>query len=140
MKPVGPDNRLWYRRTFTVPEKWNWSADKKRMLLHFGAVDWDATVWINGKEVGNHKGGYDPFTLDITDALKQSGEQEIVVSVWDPTNTGTQPRGKQVLKPGGICTPPSPAFGRPSGLEPVNRSLYQIHRDDAGYRYGSPRG
>ena len=70
MKPVGPDNRLWYRRTFTVPEKWNWSADKKRMLLHFGAVDWDATVWVNGKEVGNHKGGYDPFTFDITDALK----------------------------------------------------------------------
>ncbi|MCX5644292.1 MAG: DUF4965 domain-containing protein [Phycisphaerae bacterium] len=102
MKPVGPDNRLWYRRTFTVPEKWNSAADKKRILLHFGAVDWDCAVWVNGKEVGNHKGGYDPFTLDVTDVLKRGGDQEIILSVWDPTNTGTQPHGKQVLKPGGI--------------------------------------
>jgi hypothetical protein len=120
MKPVGPENRLWYRRTFTVPEKWNWSADKKRMLLHFGAVDWDATVWVNGKEVGNHKGGYDPFTLDITDALKQGGDQEIVLSVWDPTNTGTQPRGKQVLKPGGIWYTAVTGIWQTVWLEPVN--------------------
>jgi hypothetical protein len=123
MKPVGPDNRLWYRRTFTVPEKWNWSADKKRMLLHFGAVDWDATVWVNGKEVGNHKGGYDPFMLDITDALKQGGEQEIVLSVWDPTNTGTQPRGKQVLKPGGIWYTAVTGIWQTVWIEPVN-SVY----------------
>ncbi len=119
MKAVGPENRLWYRRTFTVPEKWNRSADKKRMLLHFGAVDWDATVWINGKEVGNHKGGYDPFTLDITEALKQGGEQEIVLSVWDPTNTGTQPRGKQVLKPGGIWYTAVTGIWQTVWLEPV---------------------
>jgi len=119
MKPVGPENRLWYRRTFTAPEKWNWSADKKRMLLHFGAVDWDATVWINGKEVGNHKGGYDPFTLDITEALKASGDQEIVLSVWDPTNTGTQPRGKQVLKPGGIWYTAVTGIWQTVWLEPV---------------------
>jgi hypothetical protein len=119
MKPVGPDNRLWYRRTFAVPEKWNWSAEKKRMLLHFGAVDWDATIWVNGKEVGNHKGGYDPFTLDITDALKQDGEQEILVSVWDPTNTGTQPRGKQVLKPGGIWYTAVTGIWQTVWIEPV---------------------
>ncbi len=119
MKPVGPDNRLWYRRTFTVPEKWNWSADKKRMLLHFGAVDWDATIWVNGREVGNHKGGYDPFTLDITDALNQGAQEEIVLSVWDPTNTGTQPRGKQVLKPGGIWYTAVTGIWQTVWLEPV---------------------
>ncbi len=121
MKPVGPDNRLWYRRTFAVPEKWKWSADKKRMLLHFGAVDWDTTVWVNGKEVGNHKGGYDPFTFDITKALKQGGEQEIVLSVWDPTNTGTQPRGKQVLKPGGIWYTAVTGIWQTVWIEPVPR-------------------
>jgi len=117
MKPVGPDNRLWYRRTFTVPE--NWRADKKRILLHFGAVDWDATVWVNGKEVGNHKGGYDPFTFDITDALKPAGEQEIVLSVWDPTDAGTQPHGKQVLKPGGIMYTAVTGIWQTVWLEPV---------------------
>ena len=57
MKPVGEKNRLWYRRTFTVPDGWN----GKNVLLHFGAVDWDATVWVNGKELGRHLGGYDGF-------------------------------------------------------------------------------
>ncbi|UCG48789.1 MAG: hypothetical protein JSU94_03225 [Phycisphaerales bacterium] len=97
MKPVGEDNRLWYRRTFEIPEKWS----DKRILLHFEGVDWDATVWVNDKKVGSHRGGYDPFTFDITDVVGR-GEQEIVVSVWDPTNTGSQPRGKQVKRPGGI--------------------------------------
>jgi hypothetical protein len=113
MKPVGPDNRLWYRRTFTVPEKW--TSEKKRILLHFGAVDWDATVWVNGKQVGTHRGGYDPFTFDIADAVAQPPsagngtppgaavpQQEIVVSVWDPTDAGDQPRGKQVRQPNSI--------------------------------------
>ena len=98
MKPVGEENRLWYRRTFEIPRKWA----NQSVLLHFGAVDWDTTVWINGKKVGSHRGGYDPFTFDITDALNDGGAQEIVLSVWDPTNTGYQPRGKQVKKPGGI--------------------------------------
>jgi hypothetical protein len=136
MKPVGPDNRLWYHRTFTVPERWNWSADKKRMLLHFGAVDWDATVWVNGKEVSNHKGGYDPFTLDITDALKPGSEQEIVLSVWDPTNTGTQPRGKQVLKPGGIMYTAVTGIWQTVWLEATPRayieSLEMVPDIDAG--------
>ncbi len=98
MKPVGEENRLWYRRTFEVPKKWA----GRRVLLHFGAVDWDATVWVNSEEVGSHRGGYDPFTFDVTDALNDTGPQEVVLSVWDPTNTGYQPRGKQVKKPGGI--------------------------------------
>jgi len=120
-KPVGPDNRLWYRRTFTIPEKWGWSPDKKRLLLHFGAVDWDTTVWVNGKEVGNHKGGYDPFTFDVTDAVKPTGEQEIVLSVWDPTDAGTQPRGKQVRNPGGIWYTAVTGIWQTVWLEPVGR-------------------
>jgi len=98
MKPVGQENRLWYRRTFRIPRTWK----DRNVLLHFGAVDWETTVWINGKEVGTHRGGYDPFSFDITGAIKETSEQQIVVSVWDPTNAGTQPRGKQVDKPGGI--------------------------------------
>lgn len=116
MKKVGEDNRLWYRRTFKVSGRWR---KGQRVMLHFGAVDWDTTVWVNGKELGNHKGGYDPFTFDITDALKKSGTQEIVLSVWDPTDTGNQPRGKQVKKPGGIMYTAVTGIWQTVWLEPV---------------------
>ncbi|HPM81276.1 MAG TPA: glycoside hydrolase family 2 TIM barrel-domain containing protein [Candidatus Anammoximicrobium sp.] len=97
-RAVRPDDRLWYRRTFARPD----DAQGKRLLLHFQAVDWHAQVWLNGKLLGEHRGGYDPFTFDISDALAAAAEQELVVSVWDPTDKGPQPRGKQVLNPGGI--------------------------------------
>lgn len=97
-KVVKPDEALWYRRTFT---KALLKAGEK-VLLHFGAVDWHAKIFINDQLVGEHKGGFDPFSFDITDALKKSGEQELRVWVWDPTDTGAQPRGKQVLQPGSI--------------------------------------
>lgn len=84
--------RLWYRRQFTVPNEWL----GKRLLLHFEAVDWEAKVWVNGHEMGTHRGGFDRFSFDVTDALKSNGEQELVVSVWDPTEAGYQPRGKQM--------------------------------------------
>ncbi|MBW8038684.1 MAG: glycoside hydrolase family 2 [Planctomycetes bacterium] len=116
MKKVGEDNRLWYRRTFKVSGRWR---KGKRVLLHFGAVDWDTTVWVNGEELGNHKGGYDAFTFDITDVLKKSGSQEIVLSVWDPTNDGSQPRGKQVKKPGGIMYTAVTGIWQTVWLEPV---------------------
>jgi Glycosyl hydrolases family 2, sugar binding domain/Glycosyl hydrolases family 2/Glycosyl hydrolases family 2, TIM barrel domain len=96
-KAVHPHERLWYRRSFSKPEL----SDGQRALLHFGAVDWKCTVWVNGEEVGEHTGGYDPFSFDITGALEE-GENEIVVAVSDPTDTGNQPRGKQVLAPRGI--------------------------------------
>jgi len=121
MKPVGPENRLWYRRTFEIPKKWN----DKRVLLHFGAVDWDATVWVNGKKLGNHRGGYDPFSFDVTDVLKDKGAQEIILSVWDPTNTGTQPRGKQVLKPGGIWYTAVTGIWQTVWLEPVPQTYIE---------------
>ena len=107
--------RVWYRRTFTVPKEWQ----GQRLLLHFGAVDWEAKVWINGKEIGVHRGGYDPFTFDVTDALKGSGDQELIVGVWDPTDAGTQPRGKQVNKPSGIYYTPVTGIWQTVWLEPV---------------------
>ncbi len=98
-RALKPDERLWYRRTFDAPAL----PEHGHLLLHFGAVDWWATVSVNGKPVGEHKGGYDPFSFDITDALKPGGgPQEIVVNVYDPTDTGDQPLGKQVLNPRNI--------------------------------------
>jgi hypothetical protein len=117
MKPVGTDSRLWYRRTFTVPA--NWAGDDKRVHLNFGACDWETTVWINGKEVGKHQGGYDPFTFDLSDALKKGGEQEIVVAVWDPSDAGPQPRGKQVRRPNSIWYTPTTGIWQTVWLEPV---------------------
>lgn len=96
-RKVLPDQNLWYKRTFEAPQL----TDGKRLLLHFDAVDWKTTVWVNGIQAGTHVGGFDPFTFDITDLVK-AGSNEMVVQVWDPTDKGGQPRGKQVLSPGGI--------------------------------------
>jgi hypothetical protein len=96
-KSVAPDEQLWYRRTFEKPQM----PKNGRLLIHFGAVDWECWVFVNGKMKADHPGGYTPFTVDTTDALRD-GENELVVLVQDPTDTGDQPRGKQVLKPHGI--------------------------------------
>jgi hypothetical protein len=113
---VGPDNRLWYRRTFRVPPAWA----GKRVWLRFDAVDWETTVLVNGKKVGSHTGGYDPFAFDVTDALTPGGgEQELVVGVWDPSDAGPQPRGKQVLKPRGIWYTPTTGIWQTVWLEPL---------------------
>ncbi|GGF38144.1 glycoside hydrolase family 2 protein [Echinicola rosea] len=84
--------RIWYRREFTVPADWK----DQQVLLHFGAVDYEAVVFINDQPVGKHEGGYDPFTFDITDHLT-TGRQTITVKVWDPTAREGFPRGKQAL-------------------------------------------
>lgn len=117
MKTVGPENKLWYRRTFTIAKDW----EDKKILLHFGAVDWQTTVSINGKEIGSHKGGYDPFTFDITAALKK-GENELIVEVFDPTDASTQPRGKQVRKPSGIWYTAVTGIWQTVWLEPVPKA------------------
>ena len=96
-RTLQPDERLWYRRTFSIPKNWK----GKRVLLHFGAVDWEAAVWVNGKRVGNHKGGYLPFRFEITKHLLK-GKNELLVAVWDPTDASWQQRGKQVHNPRGI--------------------------------------
>ncbi|HLP73494.1 MAG TPA: glycoside hydrolase family 2 TIM barrel-domain containing protein [Bacteroidales bacterium] len=97
-KPVGPDNALWYSTRFTIPSGFK----KKHILLHFGAVDWSSEMFVNGKQAGSHKGGYDPFWLDITSFIRGSGLQTLELKVTDPVDKGPQPRGKQVLKPAGI--------------------------------------
>jgi len=115
-KPVTPSDRLWYRQVFKAPDL----SKGKRLLLHFGAVDWQATVFVNGKEVGHHQGGYDPFTFDITDAINPDRwDQTLVVSVWDPTDTQVQPRGKQVLQPKGIWYTAVTGIWQTVWLEPV---------------------
>jgi CubicO group peptidase (beta-lactamase class C family) len=123
-KAVGEANRLWYRRTFEVPRQWR----GRRTLLHFGAVDWDAIVTVNGQEVVRHRGGYDGFSADITSALTPAGPQELVVSVWDPTDLGWQPRGKQVNKPGGIWYSSVTGIWQTVWLEPVpDASIEGLH-------------
>uniref|UniRef100_A0A7C4LKS5 Beta-galactosidase n=1 Tax=Schlesneria paludicola TaxID=360056 RepID=A0A7C4LKS5_9PLAN len=117
MKTVGPDQRLWYRRTFSLPAEAAWRH--KTILLHFGAVDWDCTVWVNGAEVGRHRGGYDPFSFDITPHLKAEGLNELVIAVWDPTDAGYQPRGKQVRNPHGIWYTSVTGIWQTVWLEPV---------------------
>jgi len=107
--------RVWYRRTFNVPKGWA----GKHLILHFGAVDWDATVWVNGKKIGTHRGGYDPFEFDITEAINPAGAQELIVGVYDPTDAGTQPRGKQVRKPHGIWYTSTTGIWQTVWLEPV---------------------
>lgn len=95
---VGKENRLWYQREFDRPNL----SDGERLLLHFGAVDWHATVWVNDRQIGEHRGGYDAFTFDITDALSDESSQTLRVAVWDPSDKGYQPRGKQRVNPHGI--------------------------------------
>jgi beta-galactosidase len=94
-KMLEPDQALWYQRAFNFQAK-----DGRRLLLNFEAVDYQATVWVNGKQVGEHAGGNTPFSFDITDALK-NGTNELIVRVWDATG-GAQLRGKQTLDPNGI--------------------------------------
>lgn len=113
-KRLGDRNELWYNRTFTISPKWN----GKRVLLHFGAVDWKADVWVNGVCVGTHTGGFTPFEFDITAALKK-GDNELKVRVWDPTDAGCQPRGKQVNRPEGIWYTPVSGIWQTVWLEAV---------------------
>jgi beta-galactosidase/beta-glucuronidase len=115
MKPVKDGERLWYRREFSVPNGWR----GRRILLHFGAVDWRAQVSVNDKLIGMHEGGYDDFTIDVTDALRPRGAQTIVLAVEDPTDAGTQPRGKQVREPKSIWYTSTTGIWQTVWLEPV---------------------
>ena len=118
-KPLTAKQWLWYRRSFASPDL----GGGKRLLLHFGAVDWEAVVSLNGKEVGTHRGGYDPFTLDITDALRAGGRNELVVRVWDSTGANGEPHGKQdfnaIKNPGGIMYTPCSGIWQTVWLEPA---------------------
>ena len=112
-----PDETLWYRRRFTVPADWS----GKRILLHFGAVDYLCEVFINGKKAGGHRGGYNPFSLDITDYLRD-GENELAVKVTDPTDKGGQQRGKQATATHGFWYTATSGIWQTVWLEPVHPS------------------
>ena len=114
-KEVGEKNELWYKRTFTVPSNWK----GKNILLHFGAVDWKAEVFINDIKIGTHTGGYTPFCFDITPFLK-TGDQKLVIKVWDGVDRGFQPRGKQVSRPQGIWYTSVTGIWQTVWIEPVN--------------------
>ncbi|WP_291906781.1 sugar-binding domain-containing protein [Chitinophaga sp. CB10] len=113
-KSLTPEQRLWYSRTLKKPV----TETPTRYLLHFGAVDWQATVYLNGKKVGSHEGGYQAFTIDITSQFKP-GENQLVVAVWDPSDQGNNPRGKQVLQPRGIMYTASSGIWQTVWLEAV---------------------
>jgi beta-galactosidase/beta-glucuronidase len=118
-KTLQPAERLWYRRSFTVPAAWK----GERTLLHFGAVDYECALWVNGGLVGAHTGGFDPFSFDVTPFLRD-GANELLVAVTDPSDTGEQPRGKQQLKPQGIWYTPVSGIWQTVWLEPVPAALY----------------
>jgi hypothetical protein len=114
MTPFDEHSKLWYHRSFSVPPAWR----GRRVRLHFGAVDWRCQIQVNGRDIGQHQGGYDAFTFDITDALRGKGTQELSVCVTDPTE-GDQPRGKQSRKPEGIFYTASSGIWQTVWLEPV---------------------
>lgn len=119
-KTVGAEKELVYRRAFDVPSSWK----GKRVLLHFGAVDWRTDVWVSDVKVGSHTGGFTPFSFDITEAL-QGKNNTLLVKVWDPTDKGYQPRGKQVSRPEGIWYTPVTGIWQTVWLEPVSESYIQ---------------
>jgi len=123
-KPLTGRERLWYRRIFQAPDL----SGGKRLLLHFGAVDWEAKVLVNGKTVGEHRGGYDPFVFDISQAVRSGASNELTVVVFDPTG-GYQPKGKQnfnkIAKPGGIAYSPSSGIWQTAWLEAVPAQYIQ---------------
>jgi beta-galactosidase/beta-glucuronidase len=115
-----PDEKLWYERTFIIKDL----QMDKRYLIHFGAVDFQASVYVNGKEAGMHKGGYQEFTFDIT-RLIQKGSNELMVVVLDPTDKGDNPKGKQVLMPQGIMYTSTSGIWQTVWLEVVPRTFIE---------------
>ncbi len=123
-KRVSENQNLWYKRSFKIPSGWS----KKQIILNFEASDWETSVWVDGNEVGNHRGGYDPFSFNITPFLNDQKSHELIVCVWDPTDKGTQPRGKQVSEPGGIWYTPTTGIWQTVWIEPVNESYISSFR------------
>lgn len=119
-RTITADEALWYRRTFTVPSEWK----GRNVLLHFGAVDWECEVFVNGKSVGTHTGGYTAFSFDITKALRKKGEQTLVVKVKDATENELQPHGKQVIEPRSIWYTSVSGIWQTVWMEPVSPKGY----------------
>ena len=115
-KNLLPEDRLWYRRSFSVPSEWK----DKQVILNFEAVDWSTVAYVNGAFVGAHKGAYDRFSFDITPYLNAKGNQEIVVAVDDPSSFESQARGKQQMPQGGIWYTPVSGIWQTVWMEAVN--------------------
>lgn len=118
---VEKDSVLWYRKELDIPKTFR----NKMILLHFGAVDWLCDVYVNGRRVGKHQGGYDPFTCNITPYIDRRKKLEIMVRVWDPTDDGPQPRGKQVKDPQGIWHTPVTGIWQTVWMEAVPPSYVE---------------
>ncbi len=113
--------RAFYRRTFIIPEEWR----GRELLLHFGAVDYEAVVYINGRLAGTHRGGYDAFSLNITSLVKSKGNQELIVYVFDPGSDQGIATGKQTnikfTEPQGYSYTPSSGIWQTVWVEPVSQ-------------------
>ncbi|MDD7170393.1 MAG: glycoside hydrolase family 2, partial [Faecalibacterium sp.] len=119
-RTLQPGQWLHYHCTFAPPP-----GEGGRVLLHFGAVDYACAVQVNGHLVGGHRGGYWPFTLDVTAQLNDTGRNSLWVAVQDPTDSGTQARGKQTLKPGGMFYPAQSGIWQTVWLERVPENYIQ---------------
>ena len=119
-RTLQPGQWLHYHRLFAPP-----AGEGGRVLLHFGAVDYACAVQVNGHLAGGHRGGYWPFTLDITDLLNGTGRNSLWVAVQDPTGHGTQARGKQTLRPGGMFYPAQSGIWQTVWLERVPDNYIQ---------------
>lgn len=120
-KLITEQQELVYQRYFEIPSSWK----GKSILLHFGAVDWKADVWVNNVKVGSHTGGFTPFSFNITSAILAKGKNCVVVKVWDPTDKSSQPRGKQVSKPEGIWYTPVTGIWQTVWIEPVSNAYIE---------------
>ncbi len=120
MGEVKNDDRIWYKREFEIPANWN----GKNIILNFEAVDYAATIYINGAMVGFHKGAYDRFSFDITPYLNLKGTQELIVSVDDPSSSGVQPRGKQQMPQEGIWYTPVSGIWQTVWVEAVSNETF----------------
>lgn len=119
---VGKDQALWYERKFDVPKAWK----GRRVLLHFGAVDWKADIYVNETLLASHTGGYTPFTVDLTGTVKSKGNI-LKIRVWDATDNSWQPRGKQVNEPQGIWYTPVTGIWQTVWLEGVPQTSVESY-------------
>ena len=119
-KSINPEDKMWYRKSFKLPNKW--SGDD--VIIHFEAVDYHSTIWVNDILVGTHKGGFDRFSFNITPYLKPEGLQKIVLSVEDASNFSSQPRGKQQINASGIYYTPVSGIWQTVWLEAVSSEAY----------------
>ena len=121
---VDETQQLWYSRKVKVPPGWK----NRKIIINFEASDWETTLYIDNRMVGTHRGGYDPFSFDISGFVKAGKAHILKISVWDPTDNGTQPRGKQVSEPGGIWYTPSSGIWQTVWLEPLNMTYIKSFR------------